>query len=176
MAVIGVECNADRYFFAKLLGNKGLIRKEKNESEVIKGIVQRSKDSFRIGIIDEDKNKRIPADFKEIYKDANSRCFKREEKFQFLFLIGPRQFEHWINSFLIKRNKDVSAFEFESFEEFMQKSKSVTPENDSRFAELIDYVLEEHASFDNHVLKVKLQIEYLLEKKFEFEIKEFVKI
>ncbi len=176
MATVGVECNADRYFFAKLLGDKSLIRKEKNDKGVIDGIVKRSRDNFRIGIIDVDKNKKVPNDFKEIYADGNLRCLKREGMCQFLFLIGPIQFEHWINSFLKIQNKGVVDFGFENFEEFMQRSKTSTPENDSRFVALIDYVLKECLNSDNHIRKVKLQLEYLVEKKYEFELKEFVKI
>ena len=35
MSIVGVECNADRYFFGRLLNNKNLIRKEKGRGEEI---------------------------------------------------------------------------------------------------------------------------------------------
>ena len=36
MSIVGVECNADRYFFGRLLNDKKLIRKERNDIEVIR--------------------------------------------------------------------------------------------------------------------------------------------
>ena len=73
MSIVGVECNADRYFFGRLLDNKNLIRKERNDSEVIKGVSVRSKGNFSIGIIDIDKNKKIPSDFIIISKNDNTK-------------------------------------------------------------------------------------------------------
>lgn len=133
MKLIGVECWADMYFFGRLVNNKSLIRKESGDDAVIDGVNIRSKDNFSIGIVDIDKNKKIPPTFNRIYLDDNTQIFKHSGKCQFLILIGPRQFEHWVHEFLKYKNSSVEEFGFINFVEFMQKSKSLRPENDERF-------------------------------------------
>ena len=176
MKLIGVECWADKYFFGKLLNDKSLIRKESGDDAVIDGVYKRSKGNFSIGIVDIDKNKKIPASFLKIYENENSQIYKHNENCQFLILIGPRQFEHWINEFLKKENKEVIEFGFIDFVEFMKRSKSLNPENDERFKDLINFVIENFEDSENHILKLKLQLEYILEKKYQFNIDEFQNI
>ena len=155
MRVVGVECNADRYFFGRLLGNKNLIRKERNDFEVIQSVVLRSKGNFSVGIIDIDKNKKIPSTFLSIYQDKNTTIYKGKDNFHFLFAIGPRQFEHWIGE-LLKINKiNITEFGFNNFDEFMKVSKSLNPENDGNFKKVIDKIFELYWMDDNHILKLK---------------------
>jgi hypothetical protein len=176
MSIIGVECNADRYFFGRLLNNKNLIRKERNDKEVIEGVTIRSKGNFSVGIIDIDKNKKIPQNFELINENNHTKIFKNKEICQFLIAIGPRQFEHWIHEFLKNKNIDIESFDFENFDKFMQTSKSLKPETDIRFKNIIDIVIEKHNTDDNHILKLKKQLEYIIEKKYSFLIEEFNQI
>lgn len=176
MSIIGVECNADRYFFGRLLNNKNLIRKERNDIEVVQSVTIRSKGNFSIGIIDIDKNKKIPQNFELIHENNHTKIFKSKESCQFLITIGPRQFEHWIHEFLKTKNINIESFDFENFDKFMQTSKSLKPETDIRFKNIIDVVIEKHNTDDNHILKLKKQLEYIIEKKYSFSIEEFNKI
>ena len=176
MNIVGVECNADRYFFGRLLNDKKLIRKERNDIEVIKGVCIRSKGNFSIGIIDVDKDKKIPNDFTRIYEDANTQIFKHNQNCQFLILIGPRQFEHWINEYLRLKNSSVIDFGFSTFDDFMQNSKIISPEKEERFKNVMNFVFENFNEDENHILKLKLQLEYILEKKYHFNIGEFQNI
>ncbi len=176
MKLVGVECWADMYFFGRLLNDKNIIRKESNDDAVIDGVVTRSKGNFSIGIVDVDKDEKIPRDFAQIYKSENAQIFKHNQNCQFLILIGPRQFEHWINEYLKVKNSSVEDFGFINFVEFMQKSKSLKPVNDERFKNLINYVFENFNEDENHILKLKRQLEYILEKKYQFNIDEFQNI
>jgi hypothetical protein len=94
MKLIGVECWADKYFFGRLLNDKSLIRKESGDDAVIDGVTKRSKDTFSVGIVDVDKDKKIPTNFVKIHENENTQIFKHNANCQFLILIGPRQFEH----------------------------------------------------------------------------------
>lgn len=176
MSLVGVECNADRYFFGRLLNNKKLIRKERNDIEVIKGVCVRSKGHFSIGIIDVDKDKKIPNDFTGIYRDANTHIFKHNQNCQFLILIGPRQFEHWINEYLRLKNSSVLEFGFSTFDDFMQNSKTISPEKEEKFKNVMNFVFENLSENENHILKLKRQLEYILDKKYQFNIDEFQNI
>ncbi len=176
MSTIGVECNADKYFFGRLLQDKRLIRKERNDLEVIKGVAVRSKGNFSIGIIDVDKNKKIPGEFIEIYRNDNTQIYKHYQHCQFLILIGPRQFEHWIGAFLRKNNNSVMDFGFNTFDDFMENSKTLKPENEDRFKNLMNFVFENIYDGENHILHLKKQLEYLIEKKYQFNIEEFQKL
>ena len=176
MSIVGVECNADRYFFGRLLDDKNIIRKERNDFEVIKGVSIRSKGNFSVGIIDVDKNKKIPNDFIILCENDNTKIYKRSSNYQFLILIGPRQFEYWINDFLKFKNIQVETFEFSRFDEFMQTSKSLSPEKHERFKNLIDFVIENFNKDENHILKLKMQLDYIIEKKYQFSIDEFLEI
>ncbi|MGV3695832.1 hypothetical protein [Flavobacterium sp.] len=176
MSVLGVECNADKYFFGRFLNDKKLIRKEKNDTGVIDGIVKRSGDSFRIGIIDIDKNKKIPANFNEVCRDDNTQIFKHNNNCQFLILIGPRQFEHWINAFLRLKNRNIEEFGFDNLNDFMEHSKALKPESDERFKNVMDFVFENFYENENHISKLKRRLEYILEKKYQFNIDEFQNI
>ena len=177
MSIIGVECNADRYFFGRLLNNKNLIRKERNDLAVINGVVnEKRKDNFCVGIIDIDKDKKIPQNFELIYENNYTKIYKHKGNCQFLITIGPRQFEHWINEFLKTKNIRIESFDFENFDKFMQTSKSLKPETDIRFKNIIDVVIEKHNTDDNHILKLKKHLEYIIESKYNFSLEEFNKI
>ena len=176
MKLIGVECWADKYFFERLLNDKSLIRKESGDDAVVNGVAIRSKGNFSIGIIDIDKNKKIPNDFDKIYENENTQIFKHTINCQFLILIGPRQFEHWINDYLKIKGNKVENFGFDSFVGFMKQSKSLKPENDERFRNVINFVFENFNKDENHVLKLKKQLEYILEKKYQFNIDDFLEI
>lgn len=176
MRIVGVECNADKYFFGRLLSNKNLIRKERNDFEVIQSIVLRSKGNFCIGIIDIDKNKKIPDNFLSIYNDNNTTIYKCKDKYHFIFAIGPRQFEHWIGEFLKINKIKISEFGFNNFDDFMKTSKSLNPQNDEKFKKVIDKVFEIYTIDNNHILKTKNQLEYIINKKYNFDLEEFLNI
>jgi uncharacterized phage-like protein YoqJ len=176
MKLVGVECWADKYFFGRLLNDKNLIRKESGDDAVIDGVTKRSKDTFSIGIVDIDKDKKIPTSFAKIHENEKTQIFKHNVNCQFLILIGPRQFEHWINEYLKIRNSAVENFGFVSFVEFMKQSKSLKPENDERFKNVINFVFESFNEDENHILKLKKHLEYIIEKKYQFNIEEFLDI
>lgn len=176
MKLVGVECWADMYFFGRMLNNKSLIRKESGDDAVIDGVNIRSKGSFSIGIVDIDKDKKIPKSFTKIHENENTQIFKHATNCQFLILIGPRQFEHWINEYLKVKNSSVEHFGFSSFVDFMKSSKSLKPERDERFKNLIDFVIESFNNEQNHILKLKKQLEYIIEAKYNFDIAIFLEI
>lgn len=176
MKLVGVECWADKYFFERLLNDKSIIRKESGDDAVIDGVVIRSKGNFSIGIIDIDKNKKIPNNFSNIHANENTQIFKHQENCQFLILIGPRQFEHWINDYLKIKNSSVEVFGFINFVDFMKKSKSLKPESDEKFKNLLDFIFENFNNHENHILKLNRQLNYLIAKKYQFNIDEFLEI
>ncbi|MBF2707087.1 hypothetical protein [Flavobacterium soyangense] len=176
MKLVGVECWADKYFFGRLLNDKNIIRKESGDDAVIDGVAIRSKGSFSVGIVDVDKDKKIPKDFTKICENENTQIFKHNENCQFIILIGPRQFEHWINEYLKIKNSSVEDFGFVNFVEFMKQSKSLKPENDERFKDVISFVIENFHRSENHIFKLKIHLEYILEKKYQFNIEEFQNI
>jgi hypothetical protein len=176
MKLVGVECWADKYFFERLLNDKSLIRKESGDDAVINGVVVRSKGNFSIGIVDIDKDKKIPNSFAKIHENDNTQIFKHNENCQFLILIGPRQFEHWINEYLKNKNSAVEDFGFINFVDFMKNSKSLKPESDERFKNLINFVFDNFNEDENHILKLKKHLEYIIEKKYQFNIDEFQNI
>lgn len=176
MRLVGVECWADKYFFGRLLNDKNLILKGSGDDAVIDGVCKGSKGSFSIGIVDIDKDKKIPNLFVKIHENENTQIFKHHENCQFLILIGPRQFEHWINDYLKNQNSSVEDFGFNNFVDFMKKSKTLKPEADERFKNLINFVLENYDKDENHILKLKTHLEYILEKKYQFNIDEFQNI
>ena len=176
MSIGGVECNADRYFFGRLLNNKKLIRKERNDFEVINGVSLRNKDNFSLGIIDQDAERKVPISFSIIIDNDKTKIYKHKINFQFLILIGPIQFEHWIKNYLIIKNKNVEYFGFDNFNDFMENSKTIKPETNERFRNLIDFVIENVNNDENHISKLKKQLEYILEKKYQFNEIEFLKI
>jgi hypothetical protein len=176
MKLVGVECWADMYFFGRMLNNKSLIRKESGDDAVIDGVNLRSKGKFSVGIVDIDKNKKIPNNFNIIHGNENTQIFKHATNCQFLILIGPRQFEHWINDFLKIKNSSVETFGFVNFVDFMKKSKSLKPENDEKFKNLITFVIDNFNEDENHILKLKKQLEYIIQTKYQFDINTFLKI
>lgn len=176
MSLVGVECNADRYFFGRLLNDKSIIRKERNDKAVIDGVSVRSKNNFSVGIIDVDKNKKIPTNFKILVENDNNKIYKHSSNCQFIILIGPRQFEHWINEFLKLNNTTIQSFGFINFDDFMQNSKTLNPEKEIRFKSVIDFVFEKINENENHIQSLKNQLEYILEKKYQFSLNEFLEI
>lgn len=176
MRIIGVECYADKYFFSRLLDNSSLIRKERNDKAVIDSVCIRSKDNFSIGIIDIDKNKKIPKEFLLLSDDFYTKVYKHNTKFQFLFTLAPRQFEHWVNGFLKEQNEIVENFGYSSFNEFMEESKSKAPETFERFKKVLEFVFRNFGKSENHVLKIKRQLEYLVNKKYQFNKEEFINV
>jgi hypothetical protein len=176
MRFVGVECFADRYFFGRLLKNKEHIRKERNDTEVIKSITERNSDSFCIGIIDIDKDKKIPAGYVELYNSSNTTIYKHKTNCQFLILVGPRQFEHWVKEYLTRLDSKVEDFGYNDFNEFMEESKSVKPEKNKRFKHVMDFVFENFESDNNHIHLMKKHLAYLIEKKYDFNKDEFLSI
>lgn len=176
MRFVGVECFADQYFFGRLIDRKDFIRKERNDTEVIRGITERGRDNFSIGIIDIDKNKKIPAGYIEVFSSGNTTIYKHQVNCQFLVLVGPRQFEHWIKKFLTDFGKSAEDFGYDSFNEFMEDSKSLKPEKSDRFKSLMDFVLKNFEATDNHIHLMKKHLAYLIEKKYDFDKDEFLSI
>ena len=58
----------------------------------------------------------------------------------------------------------------------MKQSKSLKPENDERFKNVVNFVIENFQKIDNHIFKLKIHLEYILEKKYQFNIEEFQNI
>ncbi|MEL1246204.1 hypothetical protein AAEO56_18160 [Flavobacterium sp. DGU11] len=176
MRFIGVECFADQYFFGRLIMNKDFIRKERNDTEVIRGITERGRDNFSIGIIDIDKNKKIPAGYIEVFTSDNTTIYKHQVNCQFLMLVGPRQFEHWIKKFLTDSDKKAEDFGYDDFNDFMEDSKSLKPEKSYRFKSVMDFVFENYEANDNHIHLMKKHLDYLIDKQYKFDKDEFLSI
>lgn len=173
MSLVGVECNADRYFFGRLLENKNIIRKERNDFEVINGVANKSRGNFSIGIIDVDKQKKLPTEFQVIFENDNSKIYKHITNFQFLILVGPRQLEHFLNEFLRTENKEITEFGFTDFNHFMETSKSLKPEMNVNFKCVIDFIIDNFANNNNHINTLKKQINFIIEEKYNFRIEDF---
>lgn len=173
MSLVGVECNADRYFIGRLLENKNLIRKERNDLEVINGVANKSKGNFSIGIIDIDKHKKLPTEFEQIFENENSKIYKHRTNFQFLILVGPRQLEHFLNEYLRTVNREITEFGFTDFNHFMETSKSTKPEMNANFKSVIDFIINNFANNNNHINTLKKQINFIIEAKYNFTIEEF---
>ncbi|MES2486602.1 MAG: hypothetical protein V4581_11740 [Bacteroidota bacterium] len=176
MKLVGVECFADQYFFGRLINNRDFIRKERNDKEVIEGVTKRSRGNFSIGIIDIDKNKKIPIEYQELCASNNTTIYKHNINCQFLMLVGPRQFEHWIKEYLTSVNKKAEDFGYNDFNGFMEESKSVKPEKNERFKRVMDFVFENFEADNNHIHLMKKHLAYLIEKKYDFDKDEFLNI
>jgi hypothetical protein len=57
----------------------------------------------------------------------------------------------------------------------MKHSKSLKPENDERFKNVINFVIDNFQETENHILKLKIQLDYIIEKRYDFNIDEFLK-
>ena len=101
---------------------------------------------------------------------------KNNSKYQFLILIGPKEFENWIEEYLNTKNAKIKDFGFIDFNDFKKKSKTLKPESDERFRNLINYVFDNFNNNENHILKLKKQLEYIVEKKYQFDITTFLEI
>lgn len=170
--IISVECNADRYFFGRLLNNKPLIRKERNDTEVIRSFERRG-ECLGIGIIDIDKGKKRPNDFEIIYDEEFTQIYKHKKRFQFLILLGPRQLEHWIGKYLDEQNKKIEDFGFKNFNHFMETSKTRKPEENEHFKFVIDFVLNNYDKSKNHIKNLKKRLEYIIQEEYRFDIQVF---
>lgn len=80
------------------------------------------------------------------------------------------------NEYLRLKNSSVIDFGFSTFDDFMQNSKTISPEKEERFKNVMNFVFENFNEDENHILKLKLQLEYILEKKYHFNIGEFQNI
>jgi len=176
--VIRVECWADSYFFGKLLSNKDLIRKEKNKAEVFKSIKERSKGEFSIGIVDSDNDEIEPflkgfTIEKKFFVCEEVELIKIQDYNYFIIQLYPKEFEKWIHGFLQKScKKELSDFGYNSYKEFENDSK-VTLDKLSRnekFITLVDFVLNNYASTENRVGKIKFVLEYLLKYNYQADI------
>ena len=176
MKLIGVECWADKYFFGRLLNDNNVIRKEKNKQEVIKGVIVRSKGNFSVGIVDIDDNNDKLFGFDIIFESKYSKILKHNIKYQFLILIGPKEFENWIEEYLKIKKCKVEDFGFINFIDFKKKSKTLKPDLDEKFKNLMNFVFENCYKNENHILKLKVHLEYIIEKKYQFDVIEFLKI
>lgn len=176
MSLIGVECNADRYFFGRLFNNKNIIRKEKNDVAVIKGVFENSKGNFSLGIIDIDKNIRIRKEVELLFEIDNYKIIKDKENYQFIILVGPRQLEHFLYKFIEIEEKKIENFGFDNFNHFMEISKSFKPELNQNFKSVIDFIIKNYSKSDNYILKLKKQIDYIIKERYNFNIEEFNKI
>ncbi|MBK7882567.1 MAG: hypothetical protein IPJ81_01035 [Chitinophagaceae bacterium] len=185
--IIGVECWADYYFFSKLLLDEKLIRKEKNKQEVVKGIIERSKGGFSIGIVDHD-NEDLISYIKKKYKvGSKNECeiensvlicdeiniVKIKNHPYFIIQLLPNEFENWIIRFLENNcNKSLTEFGYTNFEEFKNDSKVIYERliNNEKFITLIRFVLKSQADSENYINKLKIILEYLIEKNYSVDI------
>jgi hypothetical protein len=185
--IIGVECWADYYFFGKLLMDEKLIRKEKNKQEVVKGIIERSKGGFSIGIVDHD-NEDLISYINKKYKIGNKIECEIEDSISicdeinvvkiknypyFIIQLLPNEFENWIIQFLENNcNKSLKEFGYNNFEEFKDDSKVIYERliNNEKFITLIKFVLKSQADSKSHINKLKIILEYLIEKNYMADI------
>lgn len=178
--IVCVECWADRYFFGSLLNDFDLIRKEKNKNEVIKAITTRVKDNFLIGIIDEDKKDILTnpnlKEFELLKTNKNLKIYKHKINFQFIFALSPIAFETWLLEFIKLQNKTIQDFKYSDFDNFLQETKNESIHKVERFKNIIKYVLQNYSETENHINYTKKYLDYLLEKKYDFNIDTFLEI
>lgn len=176
MSCIGVECWTDFYFFAKLLQNKNSIRKEKDKNAVVKG-VKKSIDRLAIGIIDDDDDANLPSkilqEFDLIDSTHFTKVFKHEQQFQFVFVLSPTAIEKWFVEYLKINQKELPEFGFNDFEAFTSESKKSRNGFTPTFTACMKHILDTYEKSENHIYKIMRQINYLLNKKFNFDIIEF---
>jgi hypothetical protein len=178
--IVCVECWADRYFFGQLLNDFQIVRKEKNKNEVIKAITERVGDKFLIGIVDEDRKDtlKIPKlkDFKLLKTDRNHSIYKHKINFQFIFVLFPVAFESWLFEFLKSQNKSLEDFDYNDFETFKKEVKSESIHKVEKYKNIVSFVIKSYKNSDNHIHTIKKQLEYLIEKKYQFNEIEFLQI
>lgn len=176
--VIRVECWADFYFFGRLLLNKELIRKEKNKAEVFKSIKERAKGEFAIGVVDSDNDAVEPflkgfTIEQRFFICDEVEIIKIQDYHYYIIQLFPKEFEKWIESY-IKNNcgKTLAEFGYNDYTEFEDDSK-VIPEKlnkNQRFLDIINYVLANCDSSENHVSKIKKTLQYLIENNYRADI------
>lgn len=181
--VIGVECWADKFFFERLLSDKKVIRKEKNKNEVLKSIIERSKGNFSIGIVDED-DKEIEFYLKDAVVERKVEIgdfievIKLKNASHFIVQLKPKEFEKWIEVFVKDLGKTIGDFGYENIQDFMAESKSL-PEKllrTDRFLKIMNFVFQHLEDSENHILKAKRILKYLVEKKYQADINELINV
>jgi len=177
--IIAVECWSDKYFFSKLLSNDALIRKEKHKSAVIQSLVNRSKGKFSIGIVDDD-NENIEKYLKGIVIEGKIKLCKELELVKlanenhFILQLSPRRFEKWVVEFLSFQNLSLGSFGYNSIKEFDDESKVVEEKilRNQKLLNVFNYVLSNYQNSDNHILKAKKTIEYLVKNSNQINLNE----
>lgn len=178
--IIRVECWADFYFFGRLLENKELIRKEKNKPEVFKSIKDRSRGEFSIGIVDSD-NESIDGYIKGFEVEyrlafcAEVELYKLRDFHYYIILLSPKEFESWIVRFIENDcQRKLSEFGYDDFKAFTIDSKVIYEKlvQNEKFKNILDFVLQNLGNSDNHIRKLKLILQYLIEKKYMVDINE----
>ena len=176
--VIGVECWADAYFFGRLIKQNELIRKEKNKPEVFKSIFDRSKDSFNIGIVDNDGEK-IESFLREYVIEQRvsiggfGEVLKIAGKPWFIIQLAPVEFENWVAKFLDGFcERKLVDFGYGNIKEFCADSK-VTQDKLLRKEKLLgvfNYVLQEFEKTDNYIKQTKRILEYLVNSNYQADL------
>ena len=87
----------------------------------------------------------------------------------------PKEFEKWIEKFITNYSeKTLVDFGYNSFKEFENDSKVIQARlnNNKRFIELIDFVLNNCNETENHISKTKRVLKYLMENTYKADINE----
>ncbi|WP_395053467.1 hypothetical protein [Flavobacterium sp.] len=179
--IVCVECWADRYFFGRLLNDFDLIRKEKNKNQVIKAFGNlKIKDKFLIGIVDEDKEDILInpnlKEFEILKTNINIKIYKHKINFHFIFALSPIAFESWLLEYINLQNQTLEDFDYSDFDSFLQETKNESIHKVDRFKNVINYVMQNYNMTDNHINYTKIHLDYLIEKKYQFNIDEFLEI
>ena len=67
-------------------------------------------------------------------------------------------------------------FDYTNFDSFLQETKNESIHKVERFKNIIKYVLKNYSKTDNHINFTKKHLDYLLEKKYQFDINTFLEI
>jgi hypothetical protein len=178
--IVAVECYADKLFFERLLRNEQIIIKEKNKPEVLKGIKERSKGIFRIGIVDDD-NERIERfignekinRFK--WEGYGLEIIQLESKCHYIIQLSPNEFEDFIVRYLREFcNKDIEDFGYKTLKDFKSESKSIYQKLIimPRINNLYRYIFETYKYHENSISKLKRILDYLIDKKYNVDFNE----
>lgn len=165
-----------------MLRNENLIRKEKNKTEVIKSLRERSKDGFGVGIVDSDND-----DIRKFFsKEDNINHFEvckgvdyysLEGSAHHLIELSPKEFELWLLNYIQEvHNFDIKDFGYSSLVEFYKDSKQRIEflRDSPKFKELINFVLNHFEETENSVKKIRDLLEKLVSDNYDFDINRFI--
>ncbi|MCU0376331.1 MAG: hypothetical protein MUF24_13570 [Chitinophagaceae bacterium] len=178
--LISVECHADRLFFERLLKNDRLIIKEKNKQEVIKGIRERAKGNFRVGIVDHD-NEEITRYFKDVkleiieLAEGAIDLVAISDKPHYLIQLKPKEFENFLVNYIENyEQKKIIEFGYNSVKEITTESKVISERlvGAMRLNQMFNFILEHYIFSENPVHKLKRTLDYLITYQYQVDLNE----